>query len=107
LRELFKTIEDSAFGQAKISIFFQAARTFKFIEFCLKKLLSRLTSKAKPKSRSPEGCSAKYQRATGKMPAPLRRAEAWLLGLAMVVFSLGVPYSGSGADNTTSYANLT
>ncbi len=40
--------------------------------------------------------SADSQRTTGKMPAPSGEQKHMLLGLAMGMFSLGIPYRGSG-----------
>jgi hypothetical protein len=62
LRELFKTIEDSVFGQAKISIFFQAARTFIFIGFCLGELLSRPACKSRLRKAKPGGLQRKISK---------------------------------------------
>lgn len=75
LRELFENIELSALSQAESDV------------------TNSIPSKA---SRS-----AKYQRTTGKMPAPLRRTEDQLPGHAMACSLQGIPYRDRGLYRTS------
>jgi hypothetical protein len=84
LRELFKFTKASALCQQRILLFSMPA--------------SPSNQRRKPKVQR----SANSQRTTGKMPAPSGEQKHVLLGLAMVMFSLGIPYRGSGAILPTS-----